>query len=329
MSPRIPSTVCRRVPSTGFLRWLALSALAASPAFGQVTTNIAWDATANVLTQTERDQIATHLAEAMQRWSRLLAIDGPRSIEVTVSISNQPTASASSAVGIPIGQVGGRDLLEQSVAYELRTGIDMNESDPDMYLDIGLAHLRNHLWFDPDPASRSAPVPGNRTDAMSMFLHEVGHAIAYNGWSDPTTGIPAATHVSTFDRWMIPGAPTVFSGPYAVASRGGTAPDLTTGNNKHWANPSQRMPAPRVQWQPVRPTEWRHGLPVPPMTPAPPTMPMPTSLDAIVAEEPLILQLMNGIVFLSGHRYDISPLDIAVLRDVGLPLEALFADGFD
>lgn len=122
---------------------------------------------------------------------------------------------------------------------------------------------------------------------------------------------------------MIPGAPIVFSGPCAVASRGGTAPDLATGNNKHWANPSHRMRAPRVHWQPMRPTEWRHGLPVPPTTP------MPVSLDAIVAEDPLIVPLMNGIVFYPGHRYDISPLDIAVLRDVGPPLEALFADGFD
>jgi len=306
----------------------ALFCLAAGmpPARAQVTTNFSFDSSTNVLTQAERDEIAAHVREAMRRWSSLLVIDGPRSIEVSVSITAQPTASAASAYGIPIGQAGGRDLLEQGVAYELVTGIDANGSDPDMNLAIGLDYLRNNLWFDPDPGARTATAPFNKTDAMSTFLHEVGHAIAYNGWSDATTGVPPATYWSTFDQWMIPGAPTVFNGPNAVATWG-VAPGLTTGNNKHWGNASQAMFAPRVERQVEQPVEWKNGLPVPPLRPSPPTA--DASLAQVDADDPLIMQLMNGVVFYNGHRYDISPLDIAVLRDVGLPLDKLFADGFD
>jgi hypothetical protein len=305
------------------LLWLTATAPVVS---AQVSTNLSFDASASVLTQTERDEIASHVAEAIRRWSSLLVIDGPRSIEVKVFVTSEPTASASSAVGVPIGQAGGRDLLEQSVAYELRTGIDANGADPDMNLNIGLNYLRNQIWFDPDPAARTATVPNNRVDAMSVFLHEAGHAIAYNGWADNTTGVPPATYWSTFDRWMIPGAPTVFSGPSAVATWG-IAPGLTTGNNKHWGNASPGMLAPRVAWQAVRPVEWKNGLPVPPTVPAPPMA--DAALMRADATDPLIMQLMNGVVFYAGHRYDISPLDIAVLRDVGLPLDKLFVDGFD
>ncbi len=312
--------------SLGVALWrFTLGTLLALPAFGQVTTNVSWDVSADVLDQTERDQITSHLDEALQRWSSLLVIGGPRSIEVKVSISSAPTASAASAYGIPIGEAGGRSLLEQAVAYELRTGADANGTDPDMYLDIGLAYLRSSLWFDPDPGSRTAPVPVDRTDAMSMFLHEVGHAIAYNGWSDPVTGVPPPDLWSTFDRWMVPGAPTLFTGPNAVAAWG-SAPDLTTGNNKHWGNaPTTALPP--VAWQVARPIEWRNGLALPPRVPAPPTIRLPAQTSAVQAS--LIDQLMNGIVFYSGHRYDISPLDIAVLKDVGLPLDRLFANGFD
>lgn len=321
----LPKPTNARLPRRGSARWLALGAFTALPAFGQVTTQLMFDASANALDPAERDEIVSHAAEAMRRWSRLLAIDGPRSIEVTVSITDQPTASAASAVGVPIGEAGGRQLLEQSVAYELRTGVDPNGIDPDMRLQIGLDYLRDTLWFDPDPSARSAPVPSNRTDAMSTFLHEVGHAIAYNGWSDATTGVPPATLWSTFDRWMIPGSPTLFSGSYAVAAWG-VAPDLTTGNNKHWGN-AMAIAAPRVEWQAACPIEWRRGLAVPPLAPAPPSMPL--AYAEMAGQDSLILQLMNGVVFYSGRRYDISPLDVAVLRDAGLPVDALFANGFD
>ena len=315
----------RRAPAFAAPVLLCLATIAPT-AQAQVTTYVSFDASASVLTQAERDEIASHAGEAMRRWSSPLAIDGPRSIEVKVFITSEPTASATSAVGVPIGQAGGRDLLEQGVAYELRTGDDVNGADPDMNLNIGLAYLRNQIWFDPDPAARSASVPTDRVDAMSVFLHEVGHAIAYNGWSDVTTGVPPATYWSTFDRWMIPGAPSVFSGANAVATWG-VAPDLTTGNNKHWGNASPAMLVPRVEWQAERPVEWRNGLPVPPLRPAPPTS--DASLAQADAADPLIMQLMNGIIFYTGHRYDISPLDIAVLRDIGLPLDKIFSDGFD
>jgi hypothetical protein len=43
----------------------------------------------------------------------------------------------------------------------------------------------------------------------------------------------------------------------------------------------------------------------------------------------LIDQLMNGVVFYRGTRYDISALDIGVLKDVGLMTDGIFSNGFE
>jgi hypothetical protein len=43
----------------------------------------------------------------------------------------------------------------------------------------------------------------------------------------------------------------------------------------------------------------------------------------------LIDQLMNGVVFYRGTRYDISALDVGVLKDVGLATDDLFSNGFE
>ena len=49
------------------------------------------------------------------------------------------------------------------------------------------------------PTRQSAAVPANRTDARSVFLHEFGHAFAFNGWRDGQTGALPGSYQSTFD----------------------------------------------------------------------------------------------------------------------------------
>ena len=156
-----------------------------------------------------------------------------------VAIDASPTANGASATAVEVPGVGGRSTYEQGVASELRTGVDPNGAAPDALITVGLAYLRNELWFDPDPLARTAPVPADRTDAQSVFLHEFGHILAYNGWADADSGQPPAGYWSVFDRWIQPGSPSRFLGPAALAAWG-SAPDLTVGNIDHWGNPGQR-----------------------------------------------------------------------------------------
>ncbi|MBS0557827.1 MAG: hypothetical protein JSR27_10490 [Proteobacteria bacterium] len=301
--------------------------LAMAPASAQVAFNVTFDGSASALTTTERANVTAHLQAAGRRWARLIAIDGARSIEVEVGVAAIATANGTSVTSTPIGTVGSRTIYEQGLAYELLSGIDPNGSAPDVHVNIGLAYLRNDLWFDPDPTQRSATIPANRIDAMSVFLHELGHALVYNGWSDLTTGQLPATYASTFDYWTTPGAPSVFSGPAATATWG-VAPDLTTGNNKHWGNPSGRPLAP-ISAPSLPPVQWYDGAPAPVPVAAPPSGDAPPQNGAARPAASLLDQLMNGVVFHYQQRYDISALDIAVLRDTGITLDEIFANGLE
>jgi len=319
-----------RRASYGLSGILALTAASAS---AQVTFNIAFDASANVLTTAEKTNVSSHLQEAGRRWVNQLVIGGSRSIEITVFVSNIPTASGGSVTTGYVGSINGRDTYEQGVAAELRLGTDPNGATGDAVVTFGLAYLRNELWFDPNPQARTAPVPVDKTDAMSTALHELGHILAYNGFADVSTGQPPATYWSIWDRWMIPGQPTFFSGPNAVASWG-SMPDLTIGNINHWANPARALDGLFNESCPNDTTLWLHGAPVPRQCLAPGSIDPPHSLDGqrtgqVDAGSSLIYQLMNGVVFYRGTRYDLSPLDIGVLRDVGLTVDRIFVSAFE
>lgn len=301
-----------------------LAAFVAAPAAAYpVDFHVSFDASASVLTDAERTNIESHVRAAGLRWTNLIGVPTPRSIDIEIAIADIPTANGGSVTTAYIGTVGGRDTYEQGVAHELRLNEDPNLGDPDGRITIGLAYLRNELWFDPDPATRSAPVPANRTDAMSTMLHELGHILAYNGWSDLTTGTPNPDYWSIFDSWFAPGTSPTFNGPAAVAAWG-APPELTVGNIFHWANADQVARA-RCD---VAPAAWRFGAPSPNACSAPPSADAPRSLDG---QPGLVNQLMNGVVFYRGTRYDISSLDVGVLVDVGLMEQgdAIFGSGFE
>lgn len=325
-APKRPArAIARRMAACALL--VAFAIPGSASAF--VKFHITFDASAAVLTDTERANIEAHVRAAGQRWVDVIGIPTPRYIEIEVSIDDIPTANGASATTAFIGTIDGRDTYEQGVARELRLNEDPNMGEPDGHITIGLDYLRNELWFDPDPVHRTAPVPGNRTDAMSTMLHELGHIIAYNGWADLTTGAPNPNYWSIFDSWFVPGAAPVFAGPAAVAAWG-APPELTIGNIFHWANATQQVESTQARCV-AEPVFWRWGAPVPGMCSVPPSADAPhdTGTKGTDGSPGLVNQLMNGVVFYRGTRYDISSLDIGVLQDVGLIEDAIFADGFE
>jgi len=307
--------------------FLALCLFSIAPeSRAQVQFPVAFEASAAVLTVPERAAITSHFQAAGAAWVRQLDLSAPRSIEVTVGIDNtRPTAGGSSVTSVFVGVIGGRETFEQAAAAELRGGVDPNGATADIRITFNINYLRNELWFDPDPFARSAAVPSNRTDAMSVALHELGHAFVYNGFANLNTGQSPPTFWSTWDRFTTPGPPIYFDGVQAVVAAG-MRPEQTTGNIFHWANATAMAARPSVSTPRFSLVE---GVPQP--------HPVDCDLHSIDANSPLaraladtslLGELMNGVVFIRGTRYKISSLDRAVLRDLNL-MTTLFGNGFE
>lgn len=205
-------------------------------------------------------------------------------LTVQISFADIATSSGHSLASAWVGTGGsGQALYEQGAAFEWRTGADANGAAPDVQINIGSSgYLQNELWFDPDPLRLAGGVPADRTDAFSVLLHEWGHAFAFNGWLDGSTGVPPGNYGSTFDAMVAPergaaGTTLLFWGAQASSQYGAAVP-LTFGNYGHLGNSGARDGA------------------------------------------SLIPDLMNGEVFYRGTRYEISALDLAIMADVGLPM---------
>jgi len=163
----------------------------------------------------------------------------------------------------------------------MRTGNDPNGDEPDVELVLQPDYMRT-LWWDPQPDQRRARVPGDKLDAVTVLTHELGHALAFNGWVDPVSGVPDPKSASTYDRWVtFDRNDFFFNGPTAVRLWGRPVPLAKTRNNYHHVCDVAQGPQAKLK-------------------------------DA----------LMNGITFEYGRRYPITPMDLAIVADCGIPLRA-------
>ena len=225
-----------------------------------------------------------------------------------------PRVTGRSLTSVYVTTIDGIDIFEQGAAAEIRTGVDPNGATPDIEIEVGLGYLADELWFDPDPWSRLATAPIDRIDAMSVMLHELGHALAYNGWMDGCTGELPGNYASTFDQWVaFDGSDLVFNGPAATVAWG-SMPEVTICNPFHWGNPGLAMMSDRPPQ--AGPTE-RGPIEAPEVVArwAPPSANAPEHSSGGLS---LLDELMNGVVFYYGTRYTISTLDRGLLADAGL-----------
>lgn len=252
------------------------------PSRADVTFRVEFDDPGSLFTS-YYDVIESNVLAAGDRWASVLASGGP--VELTVSIGFDPgipTANGGSVTSSFSHHNGTHWVYDQGAAAMIRDGIDPNGAAPDIRFNIGHDYLVNELWFDPNPSSRIETVPIDRTDAVSVFLHEFGHAIGFNGWRNVFDGSLPGDYMSTFDELVtFDGSDFWFVGTAAMNVYGGPVP-LTYGNIFHLGNA-----APRPGSDLIGPPD--NGG-----------------------------DLMNGVVFYRGGRYDITPLNLAVLSDIGV-----------
>ena len=254
---------------------------------GPITWNVTFD-DPSATYQAYDDEIRSVFLATANEWSTHLVTSAPRTVDVQVRfITTVPRSSGHSVTSAFVATENGVNVYEQGVVDKLETGQEPQGTTPDIYLDFNPTYLQNELWFDPAPASRTAPVPADKTDAYSVIIHELTHAIVFNGWRDGQTGaLPAGPppYESTFDRnETFDGTNLYFVGPLAESLYGGPVP-ITYNNNWHVGN------------NPPRPGS------------------------------NLLQDLMNGVVFYRGTRYDLSALDLAMATDSGAPTNFIPGD---
>ncbi|HEV3409928.1 MAG TPA: hypothetical protein VG095_06525 [Chthoniobacterales bacterium] len=183
--------------------------------------------------------IISNLEAAGAAWARYVIGSGTLETEVVITsaVAFAPGGSVTSGF---LRNDGTRNIYEQGATYELRTGIDPNGSEPDIRIFINPDYLTQNLWFDPQPGQRTDAIPPNRTDAISVFTHELGHAFLFNGWMHGTTGELPPDYMSTFDaRVVFEGENFYFIGSHAQAHYGSAVP-VTFGNAFHLGNAAPR-----------------------------------------------------------------------------------------
>jgi hypothetical protein len=231
------------------------------------------------LKRQERD-IRENVTTAVEMWTKRV-VTKPVTIEIELKFQSWVRGAGRSLTAVPLGdeKVNGRTLIEEGLPYELRTGNDPNGASPDVEIILDPEYART-IWWDPNPRSRTRPIPDNKLDGVSVIAHELGHAMGFNGRIDPKTGKFTGNEVSTYDRWVeFDGQDFFFNGPAAVKAYRKKIPLSKTLNNYHHFG----EPGPRLD----------------------------RKLDDA---------LMNGIYFRYGKRYVVTPLDLVVLSDCGLEI---------
>lgn len=226
--------------------------------------------------------LTSHLLAAGANWSQYLRPPANVNLEIHVGFTTSLQYSTGYSVNSSfVNTVNGVSVYEQGAGAKVRTGSEPSPGFDRIQFLINPNYMQNTLWFDPNPFNSTTAVPADKTDALSVMRHELGHALAFNGWKSATDGsVPTGNYMSTFDRYeTFDGTNLFFTGPNAMAQYGGQPVPVTYGNNWHLGNNSPR----------------------------------PGS--------DLIPDLMNGVVFSNGHRYDISAMDVAILADSGVPVE--------
>ena len=158
--------------------------------------------------------IAADLQAAWTNWLAALDLTLNSSIELVVTPSAQ---GGFLARGLPAGfeEAGPGGLVRSNVADELLTGQDPNESAADATLEVSVASLAA-LRFTGDPIGTVA--------AINVFMHELGHIIAFNETPEPGTR-------TLFENLVEGDTTKVFTGNFARAANGGQGVPVTAGGN--------------------------------------------------------------------------------------------------
>lgn len=228
--------------------------------------------------QSRVDLLQGVAVEAIRQWSAALAGDASLTIRIEITDTvGSGRADGTWGNGTTVGNSGGFSYAVGAPAFELQGNGSAPAGEADIVIRVAPDYLINELYLDPTPGRRG-DTPTEKTDALSVMLHEIGHALGFTGYYDEASNTYSGNFKTGYDyRIKLVDDAVWFDGPNVRALLGGMVP-LTEDNHNHYGN-SNAYPG--------------------------------DSTDPL-------LGLMNGVVFFRGYNYAIGDLDLAMLADTGI-----------
>lgn len=191
------------------------------------------------LSPTNLSLFQANLNTAGQLWSSQLgtATGSAATLEVrVVPAATLPNNAYAQCGATTYPNVGGTSM--SGTLYEALTGSDPNGtgsgvSTSDITMTVSTAYLQsigafasvNGAYFDTSGLARNTTVPSNKTDVVSVVLHELGHGLGVISNRDTNGSYPSGYLPTTLDTKLTGTAPNLmFSGPKAVAAYGSGVP---------------------------------------------------------------------------------------------------------
>jgi hypothetical protein len=236
------------------------------------------------------DAILTYdVQQALGVWSQYISGKGTLVAALDIANTSQGRESGGPTSLFFVGTNSqGLNLWEPSSLYELTTGNHVSGTTSDITITIDPGYfqyldLASNLTYN-------SQVPSNEYNPIVVFLHELMHGFGQFGWYSQS-GTLSGNYESTFDSFIqkTSSGAAYFTGPNAEAAYGG--PILLTTSSTYGEN------------------YYHFGNTISDMQRSPSTV-----------QDPLTLDLMNGIVLFYDYQYQISNLDLGVLKDLGYTL---------
>lgn len=222
---------------------------------------------------------------ALDEWGKYVTGKGVLLVEVLVEATRDGRMTGNSTSNVPIGScknTRGCTLVREQAINRLLVGKanPAKPGEPDVRVTIDPNYWLS-VWVDPDPQGRTATVPENMLDCVSVVTHEIAHGLGINGFRSRETFEPTSAFQTNFDDLihLVPGGSALtFEGPRTKADFGSLPLTRTS--------PTQNV--------------YHYG-----------DATTPSDIDTL---------LMNGIAYDPGHRYRVQKLDVRVMQDLGLPV---------
>ena len=205
-----------------------------------ISSDAAKSPNAGQLTDGERQEILDTMKAATTMWSWYLTASDV-TLDMEIDIDNSDYSGNTLAEGGPHGYFRSKTDFQGATVWfpdavvELHNGQDFNAGVTDLFMTLTVDAIRNQLYFKPDVGASLTPytVPFNKYDALSVFLHEVGHGLGIDSLSDSVSDPTFATDKTPYDLYI--DSNSRFNGPNALAAVAGRTIQLDPKSLAHFS----------------------------------------------------------------------------------------------